>query len=125
MTLTSSQRSNLDNHKLYALVTAINKKVDLRIKHTAFLVAWFEAVDKADCEFGFRGLTGFDDQLENAIQFLLQTEYQWQEQLKTGSTDSLFPQHFFRAARENGIDLPDDFIDKLTKGVLNEFQNTK
>ena len=105
------------------IITEAKQLKPLTNKQLSFILAWYQ--DIKDKEFGFRDIRGFKVQLKAAIDFYLETEREWQEKVLKNETKLSFIEFFECTAGWEGIDLPINFKDRITKGETNEIQRTE
>ena len=87
----------------------------LNLEQSTFILAWHEIMRLEKKEFGFRNAVGFKQQLEMAVEFFLRIQKKWQEVTLSNKEFLSFTDIFANESKNEGIDLPDNFIEKITK----------
>ena len=108
----------MDSHQLHDFVVSARQIVPLTMRQLHFLVGWYESNNDS---FGFRDIKDPKEQMKTAIELFLATEREWQETIISTNEPVNFFDFFIAMANVEGIELVEDFEDKITKGELHGF----
>ena len=109
----------MDNHQIHKIAVEARKISPLTIRQLRFILNWYDLIGTEGKEFGFRDGQGLEEQVKLAVNFLLETEREWQAKVLDGELVSPFIDYFESMSIKNGITLPDNFsinINKIEKG---------
>lgn len=84
-------------------------------KDIIFLILWASAVNNKNSVFGFRGINTFSDELILATDFISACNKKWINLTLNNLTALSFNDFFMYEAKNNGIDIQDDFSKYISK----------
>ena len=104
--------------KLRQLIVLHRNQDRLTKDQCLFLWCWLKF--NGDKLFGFRGGLKFEDQFNEAVKYLQETEREWQDRIKDNRTSLNFIEFFTYFSITDRIELVNDF-NNLMKGMNDEY----